>query len=922
MATTKKVALSSASNQTRSKAKASVPTQKKRVSRRSTAKKTTLAVTEKGRASKKIAIRNNTKKTPVTAPSKTPKKTIDTKLAHVESLHANKDKKTQAKKTTNLPMKMPSMQLALLSPYRFPMLTEKGAMALARTSGVFFVIVGALFTLLFSNGFFSNASQMALLGSATGLVPSTVEQVADCTRGAACGLPLAITKPQAQISIDADSGSLSDSVHIKVNVANARSVAISAYSEQRKQEFTLGNATKVSQDSWEMYWNTDQYDDGVYTIKARIANDHGVYETKFGNEVRVHNLTDKSPSDPSAEVVLLDTSEQTADANAQTETKEETVNTPIILTSDVTSSATEIRFVAKAPEAEKVQLFANKHGEERQTAIGVTYGSSDGTWKYRWDLSSVAEGVYTVTAVAFNNGLEYRSSGMTIERTQNGSLLNNTSGVTASTSVTSNASAFVEPVLKPEMSVIVQGGSAASKMTQIRIEAPGIRSAEVYLQPVNTLAQRYLGTAKAADTNVYTFSWDTTKTPNGAYKVVAYVRNAYGTYTAESSITTVTNEAAVARTQEQQQEADTLAVLAKEIVPAVITVKTPATVGVEQALDIASTTGSSTVLQAVSDITEAKPRIDAELKKLTTVLRSQDETAITQTRASIEAIKYEMLADARDDEARASLEAFFSTELQAAVTQVEEEVRRSERVIAERTAQEASKDSDADGITDFDEIALYSTDPYSADTDGDGFTDGSEILAGYDPLDVRAEVLVAYESPKESGVIRDDAFKITGISPAQRNPEEPESLDPAIISGQALPNSFITLYIFSTPVIVTVKTAADGSWTYRLDKELEDGEHQVFVGVTDNSGKIVAKSSPFGFIKEAQAFTAVQAQEDTPDPVVAEEGSLVSAYMIYLVLSISIVAIGLVLILLGIYIDPKQRRREDADPEEIAIAAS
>ncbi len=248
---------------------------------------------------------------------------------------------------------------------------------------------------------------------------------------------------------------------------------------------------------------------------------------------------------------------------------------------------------------------------------------------------------------------------------------------------------------------------------------------------------------------------------------------------------------------------------------------------------------------------------------------------------------------------------------------MEEEVRRTERLIAERTADEAKKDSDSDGITDFDEVALYSTDPFSADTDGDGYTDGVEILSGFDPLDPQAEVLVAYESPKETGVVRDDVFKVTGIAPAQKNPEEPEDLAPAIISGTALPNSFVTLYIFSTPVVVTVKTDADGSWTYRLDKELEDGEHQVFVGVTDNSGKIVAKSSPFTFVKEAQAFTPANAQEAQQQPVQAEESSFISTYMVYLVLSISVVAIGLVLILLGIYIDPKQRKEENGDLEGV-----
>lgn len=41
-----------------------------------------------------------------------------------------------------------------------------------------------------------------------------------------------------------------------------------------------------------------------------------------------------------------------------------------------------------------------------------------------------------------------------------------------------------------------------------------------------------------------------------------------------------------------------------------------------------------------------------------------------------------------------------------------------------------TNDSDKDGITDYDEISLYKTNPFAADTDGDGFIDSSEITLG------------------------------------------------------------------------------------------------------------------------------------------------------------------------------------------------
>lgn len=44
------------------------------------------------------------------------------------------------------------------------------------------------------------------------------------------------------------------------------------------------------------------------------------------------------------------------------------------------------------------------------------------------------------------------------------------------------------------------------------------------------------------------------------------------------------------------------------------------------------------------------------------------------------------------------------------------------------------KDTDNDGLTDYEEIFVYGTDPLNPDTDGDGINDGDEIKLGLDPL--------------------------------------------------------------------------------------------------------------------------------------------------------------------------------------------
>lgn len=44
-----------------------------------------------------------------------------------------------------------------------------------------------------------------------------------------------------------------------------------------------------------------------------------------------------------------------------------------------------------------------------------------------------------------------------------------------------------------------------------------------------------------------------------------------------------------------------------------------------------------------------------------------------------------------------------------------------------------TKDTDSDGLNDYDELNVYKTSPYLEDSDSDGFKDGEEIAKGFDP---------------------------------------------------------------------------------------------------------------------------------------------------------------------------------------------
>jgi hypothetical protein len=158
----------------------------------------------------------------------------------------------------------------------------------------------------------------------------------------------------------------------------------------------------------------------------------------------------------------------------------------------------------------------------------------------------------------------------------------------------------------------------------------------------------------------------------------------------------------------------------------------------------------------------------------------------------------------------------------------------------------AFRDSDADGLSDFDEVYVFNTNPNQASTDG-GLTDGEKILSGINPI---TNEPIEYQDAQIAVVDAPSVFTISAIEL-----KKTETATAIVFEGTALPNSVITLYIYSTPIIVAVKTDASGHWTYSLDKELDNGQHEVYVATVDNSGKILAKSSPIPFIKTAEAAT-------------------------------------------------------------------
>ncbi len=193
-----------------------------------------------------------------------------------------------------------------------------------------------------------------------------------------------------------------------------------------------------------------------------------------------------------------------------------------------------------------------------------------------------------------------------------------------------------------------------------------------------------------------------------------------------------------------------------------------------------------------------------------------------------------------------------------------EGMERERTLVLQRTGARSVVDSDNDGVTDYDEVNIYGTDPERVDSDNDGVDDGAELLARTDPAAsstpdaaVRLPEKPSLETLAAQGVPALDLYAVDGIIVAEVGTTSDGVLTAKRLtfSGRALPNSYATIAIFSDPVVVTVRTSEAGVWEYTLDSELPDGTHHVVVALADAGGRAIARSEPLPFVKRASAVS-------------------------------------------------------------------
>jgi hypothetical protein len=157
-------------------------------------------------------------------------------------------------------------------------------------------------------------------------------------------------------------------------------------------------------------------------------------------------------------------------------------------------------------------------------------------------------------------------------------------------------------------------------------------------------------------------------------------------------------------------------------------------------------------------------------------------------------------------------------------------------------------DTDTDGLSNYDEMFIYRSNSQNANTVPGELTDGEKVKQGINPLSKIFEKK-QYQDPRDDLTsFVSNAYKIQNIALIKEQ-------NKLLFEGFALPNSFVTIYIFNRPIITTVKTDQDGRWSVELEQDFENGEHQMYVATIDANGKIIVRSNPVLFTKTAGAVS-------------------------------------------------------------------
>jgi hypothetical protein len=649
-----------------------------------------------------------------------------------------------------------------------------------------------------------------------------------------------------------------------------------------------------------------------------VTNQYGTYNGQSTVQYAVSNVFSSTNEPLSTDGNTLETQLRDAIDGALSIAPILTINEPSPLQGRV-------EFDVLAADASRVRIYAVADKSNALHSLGSAIKHSDTSWRYTWSSTNLPDGSYTFYAKIYtaDTTLETNKIEKSIKNTNDGVVLISDVSTAVQTETSDASTEQADVSLAPNISLSLSKTSPLSGFVEVNVVSKDTTSVEIFAIPENSLREQFIARAFMVSSDTWKTAWDTSNVPNGEYKLFARSKNKYGSVESDTQTIVIRNQIVTTFTPEQEEAIDVIQKVSNSLITEVsdaseIPQDDTDTTSNEYAplvyiqaphvfVDTIYSSDDTYDIDEKSEVEHVlrtyRENLNVLLNDYARALRTEDVESARAVKTQIESLKNAVITNLPNTVAQKALIDSINTYLSQITFELQELTEKNEKIIKERMGSAVSTDSDMDGITDYDEVHLYKTNPFAADTDGDGYIDSAEITLGLDPNNSDTQAYMVYESAKDSGIIREDVFYIESITTLESDDSE-HSSPRALITGKGLPNSFVNLYIYSTPIIVTVKTDTDGSWSYIFDKELEDGEHEVYVGITDNAGSIVAKSTPFPFVKTAEAFAQTNPLESAAFANLTP--SFISTNMMILVASLAIVALGLVLLLLGLHVSNRK----------------
>jgi len=470
------------------------------------------------------------------------------------------------------------------------------------------------------------------------------------------------------------------------------------------------------------------------------------------------------------------------------------------------------------------------------------------------------------------------------------------------------------PFVYGQTGITISAGAQERNQILITVTAPNANQVAISsFIGEGVTARALLGQAQRAPSGVWQYTWNVTGVAPGTYRIFAIVFQ--GTARTETPAISVRVGVSDDTNGTNPPPANTLLLPPIPTITSTTTKEDPTIANELDALaEIVDNLDAVVENEEASAIVRAEEAIDATVNTLPDSVSSEREAIkndlslfITETQ---QAVRDSVLSGG--DSLGEAIQNTFEQERERYLTRLREIAQRSNTTInieslrntltetfntiveGARKTEEAFKnrgglllyvDSDRDGVSDYDEQNIYRTNPRVADSDSDGVSDSDELLAGTNPLSAGNSQII-YADPNTTGVIT-KAFKITGVAVVETQVVNGITTAKKIrFEGRAFPNGFVTLFIFSSPIVVTVKANTEGLWSYVLDKELPDGSHTMYVAAVDTTGKILAKSQPVPFVKQADAVTLTSFETTVAPASLVSINSLIVIIVIVLVLGI------------------------------------